>query len=93
MTIESGSAPLSNRKREQEMAETILSYLNEHAEASDTLEGIAEWWIRRERIRVEVDSLRKVLGQLTQNGLLERIGAGENAVYRLKAGARSSSHW
>jgi len=28
----------------------ILEYLRKHPEASDTLEGIAEWWLLNQRI-------------------------------------------
>lgn len=82
---ESGSTAMSKTGSEQEMAEAILSYLKEHPEASDTLEGIAEWWIMRQRVRVEVDTLKRVLCQLTEGGLLEELGEKENPQYRLKA--------
>ena len=71
--------------REEEMTKAILDYLAELPLASDTLEGIAEWWIMRRQIRVEVNKLRKVLDQLIERGFLERIGEGDNARYRLKA--------
>ncbi len=67
------------------MAAEILSYLKEHPEASDTFEGIAEWWIMRQRVRVEVETLKKVLCQLTEGGLLEEFGKKDNPQYRLKA--------
>jgi DNA-binding Lrp family transcriptional regulator len=51
----------------------------------DTLEGIAEWWIMRQRIRVDVDRLLRALEHLTERGILERIGAIENPRYRLRA--------
>jgi hypothetical protein len=61
-----------------------MTYLAEHPEAMDTIEGIAEWWLMRQRIRVSLDALSRVLGRLTHDGLLEKIGEGENACYRLK---------
>jgi hypothetical protein len=70
---------------EREMAEAILSYLTEHPEASDTLEGIAEWWIMRQRVRVEVVTLKRVLCHLTDGGLLEEFGKKDDPQYRLKA--------
>ncbi|MCI0694749.1 winged helix DNA-binding protein [candidate division KSB1 bacterium] len=73
------------RRHEEKLAEAILKYLAEHPQASDTLEGIAEWWIMRQQIRVEATSVAKVLRQLTESGLLEEIGKGKNPRrYRLK---------
>lgn len=67
------------------MTEAILEYLKEHPRASDTLEGIAEWWIMRQQVRVEITTLQKVLRQLLKNDLLEKIGKGREAIYQLKA--------
>jgi hypothetical protein len=69
---------------EEEVAEAILQYLAEHSQAMDTLAGIAEWWIPRQRVRMEVNTLTRVLKRLSDEGLLECQGTGENALYRLK---------
>jgi hypothetical protein len=61
-----------------------MNYLGEHPQATDTLEGIAEWWVMRQKIRADLEALTKVLRNLTDQGLLERIGSGESARYRLK---------
>ncbi|MGH7490999.1 MAG: hypothetical protein ACREOO_01255 [bacterium] len=71
------------RKTEDETAEAILSYLAEQPRASDTLEGIAEWWIMRHQVRVEVYTLRRILSQLTSSGVLTKIGDGDEARYHL----------
>jgi hypothetical protein len=65
------------------MARLILSYLEEHPQASDTLEGIAEWWIMRQQIRVEIECLKKVLQDLAERGLLIASGEQDNPRYRL----------
>lgn len=72
-----------NRQHEKELAEAILEYLVEHPQASDTIEGIANWWIMRQHVRVEVNILVKVLKQLMNNGFLEKLGEGDNALYHL----------
>ncbi len=75
-----------SRLREQEITEAILEYFAEHPNASDTLEGIAEWWIMRRQVRFEVELLAKVLRQMTGSGLLEKVGKGDQALYQLKSG-------
>lgn len=61
-----------------------MNYLAEHPQAMDTLEGIGEWWVMRQRVRADLEALTKVLRDLTDQGLLEKIGSGESARYRLK---------
>jgi hypothetical protein len=70
--------------REPELELAVRRYLAEHPEAMDTTEGIAEWWLMRERMRVDLEALARILGRLTDEGVLERIGAGDEARYRLK---------
>jgi hypothetical protein len=73
------------QRHEEKLAEAILEYLAEHPQASDTLEGIAEWWIMRQQIRVEAARVAKVLRRLTESGLVEEIGKGKKTRrYRLK---------
>ncbi len=69
---------------EDGVAEAILGYIAEHPHAMDTVEGIAEWWLTRQAIRVNVVLLTRVLHRLTESGLLEEIGSGEHRRYRLK---------
>jgi Fe2+ or Zn2+ uptake regulation protein len=72
------------RQREEEMAAAILRYLAEHSHASDTLEGIAGWWLLRQEVRADVETVARVLRRLTDAGHLERIGQGESSRYRLR---------
>lgn len=67
----------------EELTEAIIQYLQEHPQASDTLEGIAEWWIMRQQVQVDVDALNTVLRELTKAGFLEEIGEGDNRRYAL----------
>ena len=70
--------------REMVLREMVLRYLAEHPEAMDTLEGIAEWWIMREQLRVDLQRLARVLDDLTAQGILEETGVGDGRVYRLR---------
>ena len=61
-----------------------MKYLAEHPKAMDTLEGIADWWVMRQQVRVDLDSLGRVLLLLTAQGLIDVDDEGDQARYRLK---------
>jgi hypothetical protein len=71
-------------RSDEEIVEAILAYLAEHPQAMDTVEGIAQWWIMRQQIRVDVTRLMRVLRGMADSGLLEELGAGEQRRYRLQ---------
>jgi hypothetical protein len=73
-------------RREEELAEAILAYLAEHPRAMDTLKGIAEWWLLRRQVSVEVLRVDRALRNLTDCGLLEKVGTGHSCLYRARAG-------
>jgi len=70
--------------KNEEVAQSILAYLAEHPQAMDSVEGIAQWWIMRQQVRVNVMKLTQVLRQLVESGLVEEIGEGEQRRYRLR---------
>jgi hypothetical protein len=53
--------------------EAILDYLRKRPEASDDLEGIARFWIARQRIEVATASVREALDALVREGVLENV--------------------
>lgn len=69
---------------DDDVAEAVLGYLAEHPQATDTLTGIAEWWLMRHQVRVTVTTLGRVLRRLTERGVLDVIGEGEHRQYRLR---------
>ena len=66
------------------IAEAVLAYLAEHPNAMDTAAGVAEWWVMRQRVRVDVEAVSRVLHTLVARGALEAIGDGEQRRYRVK---------
>lgn len=48
----------------------ILSYLVEHPDAMDTLEGIVRWWLMEQNIRRQTATIRKALDELIESGLV-----------------------
>jgi hypothetical protein len=69
---------------ENELCDALLAYLREHPRAMETVEGIAEWWIPRHRVRVELESLGRALQRLESLGLIERMYLGGDWLYRMK---------
>jgi hypothetical protein len=53
------------------LRQAILNYLEEHPDAMEAVDGIAEWWIARSQIRVEAEALRRVLKELIESGILK----------------------
>ena len=69
---------------DDDVAAAILGYLEEHPHGMDTLEGIAEWWIARQRVRVQVATVARVLERLTEGGAVEVVSANGHRLYRRK---------
>jgi hypothetical protein len=49
----------------------------------DSAEGIAEWWVMRQQVRVEVETLEKVLQQLMDKGQIEKLDSSNGPLYCL----------
>jgi hypothetical protein len=62
----------------------ILSYLLEHPDAQDTLEGIVEWWLLERRIEDQTLKVKETLAQLIAEGfIVEQHGKDLRARYRI----------
>jgi hypothetical protein len=75
-----------SKSLEEAITELVTAYFVQHPRAMDTAAGIVEWWMPANKIRADPQTMEKVLDRLTEQGLLERIGSGEYAHYRLKSG-------
>jgi hypothetical protein len=65
-----------------QIAREILAYLNEHPDATDTLEGIAQWWLLERKIKYQRDLAREALAELVGKELVLEISAGDSRIYR-----------
>lgn len=54
------------------LADEVVRYLEKHAQAADTIEGISRWWIMRQRIQEETYSVTLALEYLCENGSVEK---------------------
>jgi predicted transcriptional regulator len=68
----------------EETSYEILSYLVNHPDALDTLEGVAEWWVFAEKIRRGTLQVEQALAELVSKGLvIERKGRDGRSHYRV----------
>jgi hypothetical protein len=65
------------------LAEEILRYLQAHPNACDTLLGIMEWWLLKQRIEIAANDVQKALDQLVARGFVLKTGSHCSASYRL----------
>ncbi len=74
---------IDRSRRQAELARAVMRYLDEHPQAMDNVQGIAEWWVMRQQVRVDVDALVGALRQLVDEGVLEEMDSTEGPLYRL----------
>jgi hypothetical protein len=66
------------------LSSEILSYLIEHKDAQDTLEGIAEWWLLEQSIKIRTSEVKAALEDLVNKKLvLEHKGKDSRTHYRI----------
>ena len=76
-----------------EISRRILSYLSEHPEASDTPDGITQWWLLEREIRDQSMAVERALGELTSEGwLVASRTAGSLIRYRLNPARAADLH-
>ena len=73
------------------MAEDILRYLRNHPQARDTLDGIHDWWLLRERYRQKRALVQQALEYMVGQDLVARTTNPDGvtiyeAAPRLRAG-------
>ena len=62
----------SSNERAEEVAHVVARYLLAHPDASDTLDGIARWWLSRQRRDDARDLVQAALDLLVERGVVER---------------------
>jgi Fe2+ or Zn2+ uptake regulation protein len=65
---ESISMPNGRPSRVEKLSRQILDHLQKHPEASDTLEGIAAWWLEQQQIEQLVEEVADALELLVKKG-------------------------
>ncbi len=81
---------MSNNSRDEteviRVANEIKRYLGVHPEGADTAEGIAKWWLPRQRLEESAFLVRQALDYLVAESLIERKAnrSGGHLYFRVK---------
>ncbi len=72
------------KHHDHDLSYEIISYLAEHPDAQDTLEGIMHWWLLEREIKFWTAEVREALAKLVHEGLVvEHTGPDARTHYRL----------
>ena len=70
----------SGNERTEAVAGVVARYLRAHPEASDTLDGIAHWWLSRQRQDDASELVQAALDLLIERGVVERRTTADGVV-------------
>ncbi len=66
------------------IAQEIKRYLDTHPNAADSLDGIVQWWLPRQRYGDAIEKVKKAMDRLVQTGDVEvELGIGGKHYYKL----------
>ncbi|HEV8365497.1 MAG TPA: hypothetical protein VGQ52_18405 [Gemmatimonadaceae bacterium] len=82
---QNGRSSDSHEDADANLRALVLAYLDDHPTAMDTIDGIAEWWILRQNIDIEVRRVSRVLAGLVTEGVLEELTQSGVRFYRRRA--------
>lgn len=73
------------------IARSILEYLENRKDAADTLKGMLQWWIARQRILEHEQKVHDAVSYLCEEGkLIKHNLPGGSIIYALKDSDKSS---
>ena len=73
----------SGSSEKASIAHAILTYLSEHPDAQDTLEGIVEWWLLERKISHQAKTVKEVLDTLVSTAQIDEVKRGNKTYYQL----------
>jgi hypothetical protein len=70
----------------ESIAAEIMAYLNERPMASDSLDGIAHWWLVQQAIAKNLTKVELALEKLASEGKISKtMNSSKTAIYSLNA--------
>jgi hypothetical protein len=68
-----------------DVKQAILRYVERHPRSAETSEGVARWWLTRQRFEDAIETVQAALDELVGEGKLERhVVPGGLPVYRAR---------
>lgn len=72
-----------------EIENAVLSFLDRHPQAADTLEGIVEWWLPQQRYVTAQSRIEAVLQRMVSRGVLRMRRLPDGSAAYARSDARS----
>ncbi|ABA58346.1 hypothetical protein Noc_1880 [Nitrosococcus oceani ATCC 19707] len=69
--------PDHNEEELAAVANAIKHYFDAHPNAADSVEGIARWWLTRQRFKEATETIEKALECLVAEGEVTKMVTGE----------------
>jgi len=77
----------------EEVAGVISRYMSSRPNATETVEGVAKWWLVRQRYQDSVHLVQSALELLVEYGDVEKVSvAGGKVMYRKARAERAARH-
>ena len=67
-----------------DIANDLTEHFFSHPEAGDTVEGIADWWVARQRRSNAMRLIQKALEYLMEEGVVQKRSYGNREIYSSK---------
>jgi hypothetical protein len=71
---------MENQDKLGTLSKVILRYLDTHADAADTAEGISQWWVTRQRYEDSKAAVERALAELVEQNLVKRSTLADGTV-------------
>jgi Fe2+ or Zn2+ uptake regulation protein len=79
----------TEESRIAQLKDEILKYLGAHPQAADTVEGIANWWLPRQRYEEEIQKVQQALDDLVERGLVTKTTLADGTTLYKHLGQRT----
>jgi Fe2+ or Zn2+ uptake regulation protein len=79
----------TEESRIAQLKDEILKYLGAHPQAADTVEGIANWWLPRQRYEEEIQKVQQALDDLVERGLVTKTTLADGTILYEHLGQRT----
>ena len=70
----------TEESRIAQLKDEILKYLGAHPQAADTVEGIANWWLPRQRYEEEIQKAQQASDELVERGLVAKTTLADGTI-------------